>query len=81
MIDSVRVKLMYIRFSVFLAVLFGGTHSLAADVLYSVTDLGSLGGSYTEALSPSSLAFVGAAVLLLIGAICARRRHSNRIGS
>ena len=46
MIDSVGAKLMYIRFWVFLAVLFGGTHSLAADVLYSVTDLGSLGGSY-----------------------------------
>ena len=47
---------MYIRFCVFLAVLFGGSHNLAADVLYSVTDLGSLGGSYRRSTFSSAAA-------------------------
>jgi probable HAF family extracellular repeat protein len=36
---------MQVRFCALLTLLLGGTHHLAADVLYSVTDLGTLGGS------------------------------------
>lgn len=46
---------MSMRSCVLLGVLLGGAQYLAADVLYSVTDLGSLGGSYSTGYAINDL--------------------------